>query len=388
MRVLVISNDVIEGFGVPVAAPGLRATGLAVGLREHGHEVSISVPEDLLGMLFGSDIPEPPDGAVVVSPTALMAHIDATGAEVVVFINSNMSSHLQPRSGVRFIYDFFAPKILESTSSAQGGRSFSDVAAEKERALALADEVWVNGQRKMGYALGWMLRDGVEQLRTESFGFPSLRSGDLTAPLRLVEMPVALPDGISPDDANGSPGPGTRIGIAGYAQNWSTLSSVARGHSTLVDHGHELHALTPQHWAADPSNAPINILPAGVVQHEGPLPFAEFAEWVQGMDAMVDLFAPSAERSFAMVTRSAVALRLGVPLIHAVDSEISDLIQFYDAGWVLDPDDGERWEVIATEVGDPAVLARKRSGAKRVSVERFEPRSALFSAATQLGHRA
>ena len=385
MRILVISNDVIEGFGVPVAAPGLRAAGLAEGLGENGHDVTISVPEDLLGMLFDGEIPEPPDGVAVVSPSALMDHIDATGPEVVVFINSNMSSHLEPRPDVRYVYDFFAPKMLEATSSAQGGRPFADIAAEKERALALADEVWVNGRRKMGYALGWMLRDGVEQLRTETFGLPSHRVGDLTSPLRLVEMPVPLPAGVSVDAAQGSAGPGTRLGIAGYAQNWSTLASVAEGHEILVGHGLELHALTPQHWAADPSRAPQNELPDGVVLHDGPLPFDEFAACVQGMDAMVDLFAPSAERSFAMVTRSAVALRLGVPLIHAVDSEISDIVDFYDAGWVLDPDDRDRWHVVAAEVADPAILARKRSGAKRVSADRFAPKAALFDAATRLG---
>ncbi len=385
MRVLVISNDVIEGFGVPVAAPGLRAMGLAAGLEANGHDVTVSVPEDLLGLLFNNEIPPAPPGSVIVSPTALMAYIDATSPDVVVFINSNMSSHLEPRPGVRFIYDFFAPKILEATSSTAGGRPFADIATEKERALALADEVWVNGRRKMGYALGWLLRDGVEQLRTDVFGLPSHRSGDLTEPLRLVEMPVPLPNGVTVDDATGSPGPGTRIGIAGYAQNWSTLSAVAPGHSILVEHGHELHALTPQHWAANPADAPNFALPDGVMTHDGPLLFADFATWVQGMDAMVDLFAPSAERSFAMVTRSAVALRLGVPLIHAVDSEISDLVDFYDAGWVLDPNDIDRWHVIAAEVGDSTILARKRSGAKRVSVERFEPRSALAEAATRLG---
>lgn len=387
MRVLVISNDVIPGFGVPVAAPGLRAMGLAVGLRANGHDVSISVPADLLDLLFDGDVPTAPPGTVVVSPTELMTHIDDIKPEVVVFINSNMTSHLEPRSGVRFVYDFFAPKLLESTSSATGGRPFAEIAAEKERALALADEIWVNGRRKMGYALGWMLRDGVEQQRIGAFGLPSLRTGDLTAPLRLVEMPVPLPDGITLDGANGSSGPRTRLGIAGYAQHWSTLSAVAPGHSILVEHGHELHALTPQHWAADPASAPRNELPEGVVYHDGPMPFAEFAAWVQGMDAMVDLFAPTAERSFAMVTRSAVALRLGVPLIHAVDSEISDLVDFYDAGWVLDPEDLDRWAVIAAEVGDPAVLARKRSGAKRISAERFEPKSALFDAASRLGPR-
>ena len=118
--------------------------------------------------------------------------------------------------------------------------------------------------------------------------------------------------------------------------------------------------------------------------HEGPLAFDEFGRWVQSMDAMVDLFEPSAERTFAMITRSAVALRLGVPLIHAVDSEISDLISAYNAGWVLDPGDIDGWNRVAQEVADPALLLQKREGAKRVSVERLSPEASLATAATRL----
>ena len=42
-NVIIISNDVIPGMGLPVAAPGLRAWGLAHGLREHGISVEIVV---------------------------------------------------------------------------------------------------------------------------------------------------------------------------------------------------------------------------------------------------------------------------------------------------------------------------------------------------------
>jgi len=37
-RVFVLSNDVVPSLGMPVAAPGLRAFGLAEGLRANGVE--------------------------------------------------------------------------------------------------------------------------------------------------------------------------------------------------------------------------------------------------------------------------------------------------------------------------------------------------------------
>lgn len=398
MRVLVISNDVISGFGVPVAAPGLRAMGLAAGLSAHGHEVSTVVPLDLMTLIFGEDIPTAPVGVDIVSPPALMNHIDEIGADVVVFINSNLTPHLHPAPGVTFVYDLFAPKLLEGLASAGGGRPFGEAAAEKERALALADEVWVNGRRKMGYALGWLLRDEVDRIRTTEFAKPSLRDRHVAEMISLVEMPVALPASLSLEPhtearaveaetattGTKSSAVSSRLGIAGYAQAWSTLSEVASGHQALIEAGHSLHALTPQHWAGNPEHAPSNALPPETVLYDGPLAFDEFGRWVQSMDAMVDLFEPSAERSFAMITRSAVALRLGVPLIHAVDSEISDLVEFYDAGWVLDPDDRDRWAAVADEVANPTVLARKRRGARRISRERFAPKAALAKAAARI----
>jgi hypothetical protein len=46
-RVVVISNDIVPGMGTPVAAPGLRAFGLAEGLRANGVEVEVLVPGHL-----------------------------------------------------------------------------------------------------------------------------------------------------------------------------------------------------------------------------------------------------------------------------------------------------------------------------------------------------
>ncbi len=387
MRVLVISNDVIPGFGVPVAAPGIRAAGLAEGLREHGHEVTVLVPADLLALLFGHETPEPPKGAIVTQPATIHDIIIERRFEVVVFINANLSPHLRPIPGVHFVYDLFAPKLLESLASSGATRPWQDQSAEKSRAMALADSVWVNGHRKLGYGLGWLVRPDVDAIRTGDFGLPSIVDADVADRLSVVEMPVPLPEGLR-STPPASDKPGIRLGVAGYAQAWSALAAVHPGHQLLVDNGHELHALLPGHWGGAPSSTPSNALPSGTIHHHGPMIFDEFARWVQGMDAMVDVFAATAERRFAMITRSAVALRLGVPLIHAVDSEISDIVQQHDAGWVLDPDDLDAWKRVCSELGDPAILERKRAGASHASTTRFAPSAALARAAAALAAAA
>jgi len=383
VRVLVISNDVIPGFGVPVAAPGLRAAGIAAGLRSHGFDVDITVPVGVIEQLFPGGAPPAPETVSIVDPRELVSFISDGGYTAVVFSNANMTPHLQPVAGVLFVFDLFAPKLLEALASPAGGRPWQEMVAEKERGMALADMVWVNGRRKLGYALGWLLRTSVEQYRKE-MGLASLVDAGLIERITLVEMPVPLPEGLShvpPDRAGQEP---IRLGVAGYAQAWSSLDAVHPAHRQLVDAGHELHALVPPHWGGPASATPTNHLPPSTIAHGGPLRYTPFGQWIQSMDAMVDVFTPSAERRFAMITRSAVSLRLGVPLLHGVDSEVADIIRAYDAGWVLDADDEDAWRRAAQEVADPVQLARKRAGAQQASIERFAPSRALADAAKAL----
>ncbi len=383
MRLLVISNDVTPGFGVPVAAPGLRAAGLAEGLRAHGIDVAVTVPTGVIDPLFPKGQPHPPPGTSIVDPRSLMAYIREGTFDTVVFTNANMTPHLEAHDGVRYVFDMFAPKLLEALASSSPGRSWVEMAHEKERGVALADEIWVNGRRKLGYALGWLLRPAVDDLRMNEFSKPSLIGHDLMAHVQVVEMPVPLPAGIDNQPVRLTSTAPLNLGVAGYTQQWSALRAVHPVHQLVADE-HTLHALLPSHWGGRLEDAPTNLLPAKTVTYEGPLGYAEFARWIQSMDAMVDVFAPSAERHFAMITRSAVALRLGVPVLHGVDSEIADIIRECDAGWVIDPDDLDAWHRALDELTDPDTVVAKRRGARRASEERFAPRAALSNVARTL----
>ena len=379
VEILVLSNDVVPGFGVPVAAPGLRADGVAQGLRQNGFDVEVLVPTDVL-RLAGPATLNPPGGVSAVEPTELMTFIEGHRANVVVFINANLTPHLRPLPGVTFVYDLFAPKMLERLASSPEPATWDVEVAKKERALALADLVWVNGRRKLGYALGWLMRPGVEEQRA-LLGKPSILASDPAARVSLVEMPVVA----TSSDTSSEPASGAiQVGIAGYAQHWSRLRNEHPGHRAIVDAGHSLHALLPQHWAAGDTPAAASALPTETIVHRGPLLLEDFHGWVRSMDAMVDVFPQSAERRLAMITRSAVALGWGVPVIHGVDSEIADIIVEYDAGWVETSDDPGRWKAIAEELNDADTLARKREGAERAAAQRFAPQIALRAAAQSL----
>ncbi len=380
MTALVVANDVTTGFGLPVAAPGLRAAGLAEGLRANGLDVEVAVPQMILDRVWTRPTPpSPPPNSIVVDPTGLGALIADREFELVVFTNSNLSPHLSPRAGTRFVYDMFAPKILELLASDRTDRDWRDDARRKERAFALADHVFVNGRRKFGYALGWLLRPSVDLIRTETLELPPLIDGDPLRHVSLVEMPVPLPRGLEPRPAGQPPGDRLRVGVAGYTQPWSGEGGGSPAIAVPRDLGHDVHVLTPRHWGrADARSAPDH---EGVTTAVGPLEYPAFAEWLQSMDVITDCFPTSAERRLAMITRTTVALRLGVPVVHGADSEVSDLVTEYDAGWVVEPDDLDAWRAALTEAADPDLLIAKQHGAIALSTERLAPAAALAAAA-------
>ena len=164
-RVFVISNDIVPSLGMPVAAPGLRAFGLAEGLRANGVKTTTIIlrgSADGQWLRFGKSVPHPtaPDTEVV-SPKKLVRYLEAHAPATVVLINSNQIDHVKPIEGIRYVLDFFAPKMLEMLyqhGEGYPGEELSRLRQRKIRAIQLADAFIVNGKKKVPYFLAWTLQ--------------------------------------------------------------------------------------------------------------------------------------------------------------------------------------------------------------------------------------
>ena len=103
---------------MPVAAPGLRVFGLAEGLRANGVEAKIVVTRgfvDRQWLRFGRSVPHPTaPHTEIVAANKLKGYLKANAPCTAVLINSNQVDHLGPVDGVRYVLDFFAPKMLEA----------------------------------------------------------------------------------------------------------------------------------------------------------------------------------------------------------------------------------------------------------------------------------
>ncbi len=89
VRAAILSKDVIPGMGVPVAAPGLRTWGMALGLRALGHEVTILIDHWLVSTVWRGTVPPPmPPGSGVMQIKRVGDYVRAHGVDAVVITNS------------------------------------------------------------------------------------------------------------------------------------------------------------------------------------------------------------------------------------------------------------------------------------------------------------
>lgn len=372
-KVFILSNDVVPSLGMPVAAPGLRAFGLAEGLRANGVKVKTLVTRgftDRQWLRFGRSVPHPTaPHAEVVSARRLARYLETNAPAVAVLINSNQVDHLRPIQGVRYVLDFFAPKMLETLYQHGEGYPRDELAAlrrRKIRAIELADAFIVNGKKKLPYFLAWMLQ-ADRDVRT---------------------LPVEVVNMCAPVSFSGEAGPvgsGVRFAVAGYLQSWSTLGSWVKVVERQLERpGMRLDLLLPWHWGgaaerSHESRADLERLERnGSVTTHGPMTFSEFQAFLSMIDVSIDLFQHNLEREYAMVTRSVISLACGVPVIHPPFTEVSPMIAEYDAGWLIDPPDTKALEdVIGGILDDPDLVRRKKENARALASEVLDPAVAV-----------
>lgn len=366
-KVILISNDVVPGMAMPVAAPGLRVFGLGEGLRAHGFRVLTVVAHGPVGSQWKGTVPPPaPRDTVVLKEAEMGDFVAAEAPAVVVVTNSNQWDNLRPEPGVRYVVDLFAPKMLELAfheDHADREEALDRLRQRKLRAFRGADAFIVNGPKKVPYFLAWLLHAGRDIGST---------------PLEPVFM------GVPAYFRDRDPGRDeTRLAVAGYLQGWSLPGPwLERVVSRLEPPRVTLQVALPVHWGQPSRELGREKMRAlfgrpGVRVHDA-MRFTAFQEFMATIDVAIDLFAHTLEREYAVITRSVVAIACGVPVVHPPFTEVSPLIARYDAGWLVDPDDLTALDAVLEEIlGRPDAVAAKAANARRLWREVIDPAVAV-----------
>jgi glycosyltransferase involved in cell wall biosynthesis len=363
-EVVIIANDVVPGMAGPVAAPGLRAWGLAQGLRSHGYQPLLVVDARVAGNAWPGRVPSPtPRGTLPLDPSLFAPLIRSRRPAAVIMTNSNHIDALGDLTGIPLIYDFFAPKMLELAEHADtSGRARERARLEdrKLRGLRASRAVIVNGAKKVSYVGQWLER-----------------AGNAGVPTAVVNMPLEPTESTVPQS-----GP-VRLVVSGYLQPWSTPGPWADAvRPFLATRQAILHLLVANHWGGEGARASLpdmfrSLASLPNVRIHGLMDFSDFRRLLARCHVSLDLFARNPERELAFVTRTAVAISCGLAAIHVPFTEVSELIGQDDAGWLVDSDDADAIsQVLHEAIDEPELLHRKRHGARTLS-GRLEPQEAV-----------
>jgi hypothetical protein len=356
-EIVVIANDVVPGMSLPVAAPGLRAWGLAHGLRCHGHRVTVAVDARVVARAWDRQFPPPrPRDTILVAPPQMGDLVRTRRPRAVILTNARHIDELGQVGESALIYDFFAPKMLEFQQEEPWEGQVASLAEFRERkltALRQSAAVIINGAKKQEYVANWLARAGCSDTPTE-----------------IVNMPVA-PYG--PSSYSGGP---LHVVIAGYIQSWSYPGEWAEAVTPFIRDGSIiLHVIVGAHWSGQRTPAVLprtfgSLAALDGVRSHGVMEYADFRRFMGSCHVSIDLFERNPERELAFVTRTAVALAGGLPVIHVPFTEVSPLIERADAGWVLECDQIELLtSALKAATEDQATLERKQAGARQVAAE-------------------
>ena len=361
-HIVILANDVVPNMAMPAAAPGLRAWGLAEGLRAHGYHVTVVVDENVVRRVWKRAIPPARgQGTILASPHQIGTLVRQRRIKALVVTNSNHVDAVGERLGTALIYDFFAPKLLElqQDSSEFGEDAVNALRERKLRALSQASAVIINGAKKAGYVKQWLEM-----------------AGNGNAPSVVVNLPVHSVESSPP-----TTGPIHAV-VSGYIHPWSRPGDWTQALAPYLSEGSlVLHLLIGNHWGRRKSApelpdtfAELAKLP-GVRRH-GVMEYNAFRRFLSRCHLSIDLFERNPERELAFVTRTAVSLASGVPAIHVPFTEISELIRSKNAGWLVNSEDLHGISAAIEEaVRCPSILASKREGAIGVAADLSPPKA-------------
>lgn len=368
-KVIFVSNDIVPGSGLPVAAPGLRVYGLASGLAARGFPVSVVVAKGPLVRQWRGSVPPPlPQDTITLPVGQLAQYLRTQAPAVVVLTNTNQVDRLPEQDGNRYIIDFFAPKMLERIyqGAATGPYPVQDLREVRERKLRgieRASGFIVNGRKKLPYFLAWILQTDRD-IRTLPF----------------EHVGMCLPASFDP--AGAVPEAPIRFAIAGYLQGWSVPGEWLRALPPLLTSGRcTLDVMLPQHWGGNSqfANPELNrLVEAHAIRVHPAMTFDGYRTFLGASDVVLDLFARTRERELAVITRTISALCCGKPVVHPPFTEVAPLIERFDAGWLIDPvDGGAVAELVNAILDDPAEIARKTAGARELWRQELDPAVAV-----------
>jgi glycosyltransferase involved in cell wall biosynthesis len=376
-RVLVLTTEPLPLPGLPATGAGLRAWGLAQGLRAAGLEVTLLMPADAAATFAPQSAEGEARSAEIIHSinpksairnphsafhiphsafpwvgtfrrAALPEAVRAHAPDVIVLQHWGLARDLG-EVAVPLAIDLAGPHLLERRL--WGSPDPEADLGEKLDALRRADFLTASGERQRLYFLPYL----------------GLAGWDLARPGLLPVIPFSMQPAPAP-----SPPRGDRLVYGGFFLPWQDPTLVLGAALAALDRAGrgELLFIGGAHPRVDVARGRFDALLERLARHPRvrllePMSFDRYQALLAEGGVALDLMAPNLERELAYTTRTVVYLATGLPVIHDDYSELGELIAAAGAGWTFDPTDPATPEALTglitdllTNALDPAPQAR------------------------------
>jgi hypothetical protein len=360
MKILVVTTEPVPLPGLAATGAGLRAWGLAEGLRSRGFEVTVGMPAEVVGAAASASAPlfaQALDaaGAAIFERPHLTDFIRAAHPDVLVMQHWGLMDRLGPVE-CPLALDLAGPHLLERLywGSAHPDRDLED----KVAALARADFLTCSGPTQRAYFLAFAIASGHDPAA------PDL-------------LPV-IPFSVAPDHPHaGAHDPGTFV-YTGFLLPWQDPS---RGIEALLGRLEarqqgRLVFVGGAHPAGDVSRGRFDAILARLAaspraELRSPMPYASLLELLGQAGTAWDLMARNPERELAFPSRTAIYLASGLPVVTGDYGDLARWVAEYDAGWCVGERPNDLENVLEGILGNPSNISAKANNARRLVADRM-----------------
>lgn len=352
-RILVVSGDILPYPGFPTTGAGLRAWGIGKGLETRGHEVILAmprssvpnvqnIPKDMLPLLYTEE--------------NLDSFIRDLNPDIVILQHWYLTVLLKNPLETPLVIDFHGPLLLETQF--QENPALEELKRKKILALHKADFFTCAGKRQKYYFQPWLMLAGFD-LRQQ-----------------IIEViPVSLSPELPRHESQGEP-------VFVYGGIFLPWQDPVLGLTTLVEC---LESKQKGKLKFFGSKHPVVGTPTGGFKklkqqlersprvHIQPMiPRDQLIQEYCQAHVAIDVMRYNAERELAFTTRTVEYLWCGLPVIYNNYSELSEYIQTYNAGWIVDPNDKDAIRRVIEDILDnPKCLDERSRDAQRLVQERL-----------------
>lgn len=305
---------------------GLRAWGLAHGLKAKGFDVLLATPLEGSQSIEQSRNPALDNQVQFFTRDKLKKVLDNFNPDVIIMQHWGLAYALPDKLAVPLILDLAGPHLLERKY--WGNRDAARDRAEKIRALRSADYIICGGEIQRRYFYPFLTEAGYH--------------------LPIDEIPVIpfSPPPVAPVRP-GTPNQNFTLVYGGAFLAWQNPEKPLRWLLEVMDElgAGRLLFYGGSHPSLDASAGRFiglfNVLQKHPrVEMRGWKSFDTLCEeYATECHVALDLMERNEERELAYTTRTLIYMYCGLPVIYNNYSEVSQLIERTRSGWTLDPDD-------------------------------------------------